>query len=200
MKLIQQFTFKWSIAQTYFITNLFWKMYYCFVKRYLENKMATSAIKIQSFIRILLLLKSYIVFIRQWVIQHLKPTLPYHNANAIYIFQCQLESSGTIFHHKILYPLPSLHKQLRSLHTYLRHLPKPGKRLLLNESFVAIPSLHFKARINLFLLTPKSCSTFCGLCLDWLYHTTSILPQSLCTRSRPKQKQNPKTQSPEWKC
>jgi len=52
--------------------------------------MATSAIKIQSFIRILLLLKSYIVFKRQRVIQHLKPILPYQKAIAIYIFQFQL--------------------------------------------------------------------------------------------------------------
>ncbi len=52
--------FNWSIAQPYFTTILQGKMYvllFCY-KRTLENKMATSEIKIQSFIRILQVLKS----------------------------------------------------------------------------------------------------------------------------------------------
>lgn len=68
---------------------------------------------------------------------------------------------------------------LHSSSLNLRHLPEPSKGLLLNQRFVTIPGLYLKARIQLLLLTPKSCSPINGLSLDWLNHSISILPQSL---------------------
>ncbi|KAK1565278.1 hypothetical protein Q3G72_023134 [Acer saccharum] len=55
-----------------------------------------------------------------------------------------------------------------------------SKCFFLNKCFVAmITCLNFKARIQrLLLLTLKSCPTVHGLCLDWFYHSTSILAPS----------------------
>ncbi|KAI9175102.1 hypothetical protein LWI28_027243 [Acer negundo] len=57
---------------------------------------------------------------------------------------------------------------------------EPSKCFFLNKYFVAmITCLNFKARIQrLLLLTLKSCPTVHGLCLDWFYHSTSVLAQS----------------------
>ena len=75
--------------------------------------------------------------------------------------------------------LQNVTTEIQNKENCLGHLPESCNSLLLDDGFVAVPSLGLQRWISFPLLTSEPSPHIHRFCLDWFLDTTTILSQSL---------------------